>query len=128
MIEIGIYELGRNYYMEEFYIITDILRRRKWTEERKYTVILIVLQVVLLMKLVFLNLLLLVFLVSPVVNLGVSVWRLVRRDYGDAGGNILNRAKLMAALDIFYALILLQSLFAFYFLVMDCYLSYSMSR
>jgi hypothetical protein len=36
----------------------------------------------------------------PVLSLGVSMWRLIRRDYGDAGGDIANQAKLAAALDM----------------------------
>uniref|UniRef100_K3ZRN2 UNC-45/Cro1/She4 central domain-containing protein n=1 Tax=Setaria italica TaxID=4555 RepID=K3ZRN2_SETIT len=61
----------------------------------------------------------LLYYLSPFVNLGVAVWRLVQRDYGDAGGDIGNRSKLNAALDIFYGLILFQSLFAFYYIVID---------
>nr|TKW30170.1 hypothetical protein SEVIR_2G017401v2 [Setaria viridis] len=52
--------------------------------------------------------------VTPYVSLGVSVWHLVRRDCGDAGGDAANRAKLAAALDIFYALVLFQSLVVIY--------------
>ncbi|CAO1939354.1 unnamed protein product [Urochloa humidicola] len=52
----------------------------------------------------------------PFVSLGLSVWRLVRRDYGNAGGDIANIAKLRAALDIFYALVLFLSLFVIYWM------------
>lgn len=38
----------------------------------------------------------------------------VQRDYGDAGGDVANRRKLNAALDMFYALALLHSLFVMY--------------
>nr|CAB3455535.1 unnamed protein product [Digitaria exilis] len=52
--------------------------------------------------------------ISPLVIVGISVWRLVQRDYGDADGDPGNRAKLTAALDIFYALTLFQGLFSLY--------------
>ncbi|XP_004955373.3 uncharacterized protein LOC101756682 isoform X2 [Setaria italica] len=63
--------------------------------------------------------------VMPYVGLGISVWRLVRRDYGDAGGDAANRAKLAAALDIFYALVLLQTLVVIYWANLRVMLKYS---
>jgi hypothetical protein len=58
----------------------------------------------------------------PYLSLGVSVWRLVRRDYGDAGGDAANAAKLAAALDIFYALVVFQSFFVIYWTVLSVHL------
>jgi hypothetical protein len=52
----------------------------------------------------------------PFASLGISAWRLRRRDYGDADGNIANIAKLAAALDIFYALVALLSVFTIYWM------------
>jgi hypothetical protein len=51
------------------------------------------------------------------------VWLLVRRDYGNAGGDVANTAKLNAALDIFfYALALFQSLFVIYWAALEAML------
>jgi hypothetical protein len=52
----------------------------------------------------------------PFASLGISAWRLRRRDYGDADGNIANIAKLAAELDIFYALVALLSVFTIYWM------------
>ncbi|RCV10124.1 hypothetical protein SETIT_2G087100v2 [Setaria italica] len=109
-------ELTKGIYLEEMDII-DTLLEQKWFEVHLKVVI--VLFVVLVLKLIFVICFVLLYFVSPFVNLGVAVWRLVRRDYGDAGGDIGNKSKLNAALDIFYGLILLQSLFSFYYLVLD---------
>nr|XP_034578678.1 uncharacterized protein LOC117842366 isoform X3 [Setaria viridis] len=62
---------------------------------------------------------------SPHVSLGVCVWRLVQRDYGDAGGDAANRAKLAAALDIFYALVLFQTLGFIHFATVEALLDSS---
>lgn len=51
---------------------------------------------------------------APSLSLLVSLLRLLQRDYGDAGGDVANRRKLNAALDMFYALALLHSLFVIY--------------
>nr|CAB3455527.1 unnamed protein product [Digitaria exilis] len=57
------------------------------------------------------------FFYSPLVSMGVSVWRLARRDYSaDVGGSKANKAKLNAALDIFYALALFHSFFVIYWM------------
>jgi hypothetical protein len=51
------------------------------------------------------------------------VWLLVRRDYGNAGGDVANTAKLNAALDIFfYALALFQSLLVIYWAALEAML------
>nr|XP_051202363.1 uncharacterized protein LOC127315976 [Lolium perenne] len=55
---------------------------------------------------------------STYVCFGISVARLVQRDYGDAGGDAANKAKLEAALDIFYALVLIQTAFRIYWAVL----------
>jgi hypothetical protein len=55
---------------------------------------------------------------SPYVALGLSVERLARRNYGDAGGDAEKRAKLSASLDIFYVLVLVQSIFSFLWVYM----------
>jgi hypothetical protein len=94
----------------------DILRRQKWFKAKK---VIIMLRMVLVLKWIFAMCFMLVYYASPFASLGVSVWRLAQRDYGDAGRDTANSAKLAAALDIFYALILLQSLFALYHVVID---------
>ncbi|CAD6221642.1 unnamed protein product [Miscanthus lutarioriparius] len=107
-------EFKRGIYTEEDKIMSFI-RRQKWIHEATAMCQRIMLGMALLPKYILLTcLLLLSFNVAPYVSLGISVWRLVRRDYGDAGGDVANRAKLNAALDIFYALALLQSLFVLY--------------
>ncbi|RCV09262.1 hypothetical protein SETIT_2G013200v2 [Setaria italica] len=115
MAEITNNELRKGIYMEEDEII-DTLRQQKWFEAHK---VVIVLRVVQVLKWIFIVCFILLYLVSPFVNLGIAMWRLVRRHYGDAGGDIGNRSKLNAALDIFYVLILFQSLFAFYCIAID---------
>ncbi|XP_047067769.1 uncharacterized protein LOC124675735 [Lolium rigidum] len=55
---------------------------------------------------------------STYVCFAISVARLVQRDYGDAGGDAANKAKLEAALDIFYALVLIQTAFRIYWAVL----------
>lgn len=109
-------EIGKGHYIEEMRII-PILQKQKWVEAHK---VIIVLRVVRVMKLIFACCFVWAFVASPFVNLGISVWRLAQQDYGDAGGDTTNTAKLNAALNIFYALILFQSLFAFYYLVHFC--------
>ncbi|XP_072147828.1 uncharacterized protein [Setaria viridis] len=113
MAEISNSELSKGIYWEEDYII-DTLRQQKWFEAHK---VVIVLRVVQVLKWIFIVCFTFLYVLSPFVNLGVAVWRLVRRDYDDVGGDIGNRSKLYAALDIFYGLILFQSLFASYYIV-----------
>lgn len=116
MAKIAHAELTKEIYLEELDII-DTLSKQKWFEA--HLKVLIVLLVVLVLKGVFIMCFFLLYYLSPFVNLGVAVWRLVQRDYGDAGGDIGNRSKLNAALDIFYGLILFQSLFAVYYIVIE---------
>ncbi|XP_022679653.1 uncharacterized protein LOC111256243 [Setaria italica] len=113
MAEISNNELSKGIYWEEDDII-DTLRQQKWFEAHK---VVIVLRVVQVLKWIFIVCFTFLYVLSPFVNLGVAVWRLVRRDYDDVGGDIGNRSKLYAALDIFYGLILFQSLFASYYIV-----------
>ncbi|XP_066393041.1 uncharacterized protein [Miscanthus floridulus] len=121
-------EFKRGIYTEEAKIMSFI-RRQKWIHEGLAMCQRIMLGMALLPKYILLRCLaLLVFNVAPFVSLGISVRRLVRRDYGDAGGDVANRAKLNAALDIFYALVLLQSLFVLYWVTLDVMLYSSVSE
>ncbi|CAD6221647.1 unnamed protein product [Miscanthus lutarioriparius] len=109
-------EFKRGIYTEE----AKIMNFRKWIDEALAMCQRIMLGMALLPKYILLCCLaLLSFNVAPFVSLGISVRRLVRRDYGDAGGDVANRAKLNAALDIFYALVLLQSLFVLYWVTLE---------
>ncbi|CAD6221645.1 unnamed protein product [Miscanthus lutarioriparius] len=118
-------EFKRGIYTEEVKIMSFV-RRQKWIDEATAMCQRFMLGTALLPKYILLScLLLLSFNVAPFVSLGISVRRLVRRDYGDAGGDVANRAKLNAALDIFYALALLQSLFVVYWVALQVMLDAS---
>ncbi|KAM3262905.1 hypothetical protein ACQJBY_053195 [Aegilops geniculata] len=58
-----------------------------------------------------------IILVGPFLALALSVARLVQRDYGDAGGDAANKAKLDAAIIIFYVLVTFQSLSVFFWIL-----------
>lgn len=114
MAKLGSDEFTKGIYVEEPKIMS-ILMRYKGIEARRVMIALMFM--VSALKLMFAPCFMLLFHVSPFVIVGFAVWRLVQQDYGDAGGDTVNRAKLVAALNIFYALILLQGLFSLYLLV-----------
>jgi hypothetical protein len=62
-----------------------------------------------------------IFRYSPYVCFAISVTRLAQRDYGEAGGDAANKAKLEAALDIFYVLVIFQCFSQFYWLLINAY-------
>ncbi|CAL5091934.1 unnamed protein product [Urochloa decumbens] len=105
-------ELDKGIYMEEPDMIC-ILRRQQWIHKDYDRLLKIVLYMMSVMKVILFFWIAIVIDFSQFVTLGVSVWRLLQRDYGNAGGDAVNRAKLNAALDIFYALVLFQSVCVF---------------
>jgi hypothetical protein len=56
---------------------------------------------------------LVIFLFGSFICAGISLWRMIQRDYGNIHGDI-TKANLMPAMDIFYSLVILQC--ALYFL------------
>ncbi|CAL5077790.1 unnamed protein product [Urochloa decumbens] len=111
-------KIVENEFRNEIYVhepkMILILRRQQWIGEDYERLLKIVLCMVLVPKTILLFCIAIFIDFSHFVTLGVSVWRLVLRDYGDAGGDNVNRAKLNAALDIFYALVLFQSVCVLY--------------
>jgi hypothetical protein len=79
----------------------------------------ILLKVAVAVKMVFLVCFWLLYYYAPAAGLWISVWRLVQQEYGDADGDTANGAKLTAALNVFYALVMLQSLFGLYYLAIS---------
>nr|CAB3451760.1 unnamed protein product [Digitaria exilis] len=104
-------EFSKGIYLEEPKIISIL--QLKWMEAHN-KVLVIMMWMVRVVKFIFGWSFILLVNISPLVIVGISVWRLVQRDYGDADGDPGNRAKLTAALDIFYALTLFQGLFSLY--------------
>ncbi|KAF8783639.1 hypothetical protein HU200_000436 [Digitaria exilis] len=120
-------EFHKGIYVEEVHVFNN-LGRQKWSEagrdkimelEARLTQIILVM-VIIIPKWILWCCVAFIFVASPYVTMGVSVWRLVRRDYysSDAGGHLnrASRAKLNAALDIFYALALFHSFFVIYWM------------
>ncbi|XP_044377344.1 uncharacterized protein [Triticum aestivum] len=60
-----------------------------------------------------------IILVGPFLAMALSVARLVQRDYGDVGGDAANKAKLDAAMIIFYVLVTFQSLSVFFWILVN---------
>ncbi|WVZ61602.1 hypothetical protein U9M48_011454 [Paspalum notatum var. saurae] len=115
-------EFKRGIYIEERKIIAFIRRRISF---RFRILVVVLLSVVLVPKFFLLACFTaLTFNVLPFLSLGFSAWRLIRRDYGDAGGDIVNSAKLNGALDIFYVLVLFQSLLVLYWCSLDVILTF----
>jgi hypothetical protein len=107
-------ELMRGIYGEENKIARFICRQ-KWAQKISAWKELTILVLAFVTKfIVMLCLVVLALGLAPFLSLLVSLLRLVQRDYGDAGGDVANRRKLNAALDMFYALALLHSLFVIY--------------
>ncbi|RCV10125.1 hypothetical protein SETIT_2G087200v2 [Setaria italica] len=98
--------------------IICMLRQQKWIKAHR--TIISMLLTMQLMKLIFFVCFICLCLFSPIVSLGVSVSHLVHgRDIAANGAAAL----LNAALDIFYALLLLQSLFTLYYAAIIIYIA-----
>ncbi|CAL5091936.1 unnamed protein product [Urochloa decumbens] len=103
-------------YVEEARIIGILGRLERIRGQTNFRFLQIIFIVMLVPKVILFLCPVLALQFVPFVSLGVSIWRLIRQDYGDADGNIANIAKLTAALDIFYALVLFLCLFVMYWM------------
>lgn len=117
MVDIADNEITKGIYMEEANIIS-ILGRQKWIPARRARFSQILLGMVLVPKVILFICVGWLIQYSPPIMLLVSVSRLLGQDYGISGEDIVNRTKLKAALDIFYALVTFQSLVASYWFVL----------
>ncbi|KAF8713906.1 hypothetical protein HU200_027886 [Digitaria exilis] len=111
-------EFGKGIYVEEVNAFHNLGQQKRIKWKDRFTQVILV--IVIIPKWILWCCVVSVFMYSPFVSMGVSVWRLVQRDYsGDAGGSRANRAKLNAALDIFYALALYHSFFVIYWMNLE---------
>lgn len=116
-------EFTKGIYVEEVNILHD-LWREIWIKMGKARITafegfarIVILVMVIVLKWILWCCVAFIFMVSPCVSMGLSMWQLMRGDYSrDPGGDRVKWVKLNAALDIFYILVLFHCYFVIHWM------------